>query len=393
MSRTIIVGGGIAAWKLLQALSVNDYSLPVTLISQEQLPCYNRVLLPEFLAGNCTEQALSEGVDLTDFPHLTVLTGTTVIEIDSNHQTVRLDSGEELDYKKLILATGALATQPKISGIEISGVHQLRAVDDARWFLEQNLPAANIVVVGGGLLGLEAAYALSKQGANVTVVHRNANLLNRQIDTQAANQLRAELEELGLSFVMQNSVAEVLGNSRVTGVRLDDNSIIPASLVLFAAGTQPNTQLAASAGIEVDTTGIITDRFFATSAADTFALGECAQVNGYRSALVSVVTDQAKALAQNLAGISTEFVEQPGTTRLKVGPVELFVTGELGTNHDEDIFISGQSIYRRLHFINGQLKGAVLLGDTRGARLIAENLGKQFTQQKTRAGLVCGLEG
>lgn len=389
----VIIGNGMAAARLVQELA----RLPgrpgrVLMIGREPRPAYNRVLLSSLLAGDVNADALPMHDTHWYAQHnIEVHCHDPVVQLDPANRCLRTARGRLVSYTRLVLATGAQATLPDLPGISLDGVMGFRTHEDVEVMQAVAARGGHAVVVGGGLLGLEAAEGLRKQGMHVTVVHRSAHLLNRQLDRGAATLLRRTLGDRGLVVHTERQVRTIEGDTHCTGVILDDNTRLPADLVIFATGVTPDTTLAREAGLHCDR-AVCVDSQLRTDDPHIFALGECCQFEQHTYGLVAPIWHQARVLAQVLAGEQAHYHEQPVATQLKVSGITLFSCGEVEppdsdalTYQDPD---SGD--YRTLWLRDGQLSGAVLYGDTRHGNWYFEQLLKGTPLARHRAQLLFG---
>lgn len=393
--RLVIVGGGMAAGRLLERLIEHRYRGAVTVVSEEPCIGYNRVLLPALLAGACDEDMLRpRSSRAPDGRDLVLMRGRRGADLDTARRCLELDSGEQVFFDRLVLATGARVPLPDIPGIRLPGVTVLRSLADVAVIRRLAGARPPAVVIGGGLLGLEAAQSLLDLGLQVRVVHRQPRLLSRQLDGTGSDMLRCALERRGLEFRLSARPAALVGGARLSAVRLDSGETLPASLVVFATGTRPNDDLAARSGIRCDG-GVLVDSSLVSSDPRVYALGECARVAGVRYALVDPVFRQADALAQRLTGVAARFVPPAAATRLKTPGLEVFSCGDVA-EQDDEIRISDprRGLYRRLCFRGGRLVGAVLFGDAAGSArlhaLIDDDQGSMDADQRAR--LAFGLD-
>jgi nitrite reductase (NADH) large subunit len=268
-----------------------------------------------------------------------------------------------------VLATGSTALRLNVPGAELSGVHTFRDTRDVDILLALAARKRPVVVVGGGLLGLEAAYGLAKAGTPVTLLHLMDRLMERQLDAPAAALLKSLVERKGIKVLLNSNTARIHGDGRVEGVELADGRQIEAEAVIFAAGIRPNVALAKEAGISVNR-GIAVDDHLQTSAEGIFALGECAEHRGVCYGLVEPAYEQARVLAQHLAGRATSYPGSVVATNLKVSGVGVFSAGDfVGADGSEAIVLSDsrRGTYKKLVVADGRLTGAVLIGETSDA--------------------------
>src|SRR3954465_4105452 len=299
----VIVGNGMAAARLVDELaktSLGRYAVAV--IGEEPRLAYNRVLLSSVLAGETGshEIELRPG-DWGGHRGVTVRYGYRVTEVDTGRRELKIEGEESMEYSKLVLAVGSTPLRLNVPGADLAGVHTFRDSRDVDLLLTLAAQKKRVVVVGGGLLGLEAAYGLAKAGAPVTLVHLMDRLMERQLDAPAAELLKSLVERKGIEILLNASTARIHGEKRVEGVELADGCRIAADAVIFAAGIRPNIALAKEAGIAVNR-GIVVDDHLQTGARDVFAIGECAEHRGICYGLVEPAYEQARVLARHLAG-------------------------------------------------------------------------------------------
>ena len=272
-------------------------------------------------------------------------------------------------FSRLVLATGSNPLRLNVPGAELAGVHTFRDSRDVDLLLALAAGRKRVVVVGGGLLGLEAAYGLARAGARVTLVHLMDRLMERQLDVAAADLLKSLVERKGITVLLNANTARIAGDAGVEAVELSDGRRIAADAVVFAAGIRPNTELAKAAGIAVNR-GIVVDDQLATSAPDIFAIGECAEHRGTCYGLVEPAYEQAQVLARHLAGSRASYPGSVVATNLKVSGIGVFSAGDfLGGEGCESIVLSdaGRGTYKKLVIAEGRLAGAVLVGDVTDA--------------------------
>jgi nitrite reductase (NADH) large subunit len=364
----VIVGNGMAATRLvdeLTRLSPDRYA--ITVVGEEPSMAYNRVLLSSLLAREI------EDCDLELKPRtwwdercVSIVSGRQATGIEPKRRIVRLRGGTQLAYAKLVLATGSEPIRLPLPGADLPGVQTFRTRTDVSAMLLRTSGKMRAVVIGGGLLGLEAAYGLKKAGAEVTVVHLMDRLMERQLDQRSAAMLKAALEALGINVLLNAESVAVQGRRKVGGLRLADGRVVDCDLVVMAAGIRPRAGLARLADLTVNR-GIVVDDQLQTSAADVYAIGECAEHRGVCYGLVEPAYEQAHVLARHLGGEETSYKGSLLATNLKVSGVGVFSAGDfLGADGGEPIVLSDpeHGIYRKLIVKEGRIAGVVLLGDT-----------------------------
>jgi nitrite reductase (NADH) large subunit len=367
----VIVGNGMAAARLVDELAktaLGRYAIAV--IGEEPRLAYNRVLLSSVLAGETASHEIElKPADWWRDRGVTLKYGCAVTEIDVGRRELRIANDESVEFSKLVLATGSTPLRLNVPGAELAGVHTFRDSRDVDLLLTLAAAKKRVVVVGGGLLGLEAAYGLAKAGAPVTLVHLMDRLMERQLDAPAAALLKSLVEPRGITVLLNANTARILGERRVDGVQLADGRRIDADAVIFAAGIRPNIALANAAGIPAGR-GIIVDDQLQTGARGIFALGECAEHRGVCYGLVEPAYEQARVLAQHLAGRTAVYCGSVVATNLKVSGVSVFSAGDyLSGDSTESIVLSdvGRGTYKKLVISEGRLAGAVLVGDVADA--------------------------
>jgi nitrite reductase (NADH) large subunit len=367
----VIVGNGMAAAHLVDELAkaaLGRYAVAV--IGDEPRLAYNRVLLSSVLAG----ETASHDIELRPAVWwrdrgVTLKYGCVVTEIDVGRRELRIANEESIAFSKLVLATGSTPLRLDVPGADLAGVHTFRDSRDADLLLALAAQKKRVVVVGGGLLGLEAAYGLARAGASVTLIHLMDRLMERQLDAPAAELLKSLVEGKGIRVLLNANTARLNGETRVEGVELSDGRRIDADAVIFAAGIRPNVALASDAGIPVNR-GIVVDDHLQTGAPDIFALGECAEHRGICYGLVEPAYEQARVLARHLAGGTASYEGSVVATNLKVSGVNVFSAGDfIGANGSEAIVLNDASggTYKKLVIADGRLTGAVLIGDVKDA--------------------------
>jgi nitrite reductase (NADH) large subunit len=367
----VIVGNGMAAARLVDELAkvaLGRYAIAV--IGEEPRLAYNRVLLSSVLAGETASHEIElKSANWWRERGVTLKYGCAVSEIDVGRRELKIENEESVNFSKLVLATGSSPLRLNVPGAELSGVNTFRDSRDVDLLLALAAARKRVAVIGGGLLGLEAAYGLAKAGASVTLVHLMDRLMERQLDAPAAALLKSLVERKGINVLLNANTGRILGQSHVEGVELTDGRQIEADAVIFAAGIRPNSALAREAGLPVNR-GIIVDDQLQTGAQGIFALGECAEHRGICYGLVEPAYEQARALAQHLAGRRAAYKGSVVATNLKVSGVSVFSAGEfLGSDRSEAIVLNDfrRGTYKKLVIEDGRLIGAVLVGDTTDA--------------------------
>jgi nitrite reductase (NADH) large subunit len=367
----VVVGNGMATARLVDELAkvaLGRYAIAV--IGAEPRLAYNRVLLSSVLAG----ETASHDIELRPASWwrdrgVTLKYGCVATEIDVGRRELKIANEESVSFSRLVLATGSTPLRLNVPGSDLAGVHTFRDSRDVDLLLTLAAQKKRVVVVGGGLLGLEAAYGLAKAGATVTLIHLMDRLMERQLDAPAAALLKTLVERKGVKVLLNANTARLHGATRVDGVELTDGRRIEADAVIFAAGIRPNVALARDAGIAVGR-GVMVDDHLQTAAPEIFALGECAEHRGICYGLVEPAYEQARVLAQHLAGKAAAYGGSVVATNLKVSGVSVFSAGDfIGAEDSETILLSDvrHGTYKKLVISEGRLAGAVLVGDVESA--------------------------
>jgi nitrite reductase (NADH) large subunit len=328
---------------------------------------YNRILLSPVLSGEkSVPEIMLNTRDWYRDNGVTLFAGDPVARIDRKRRVVHAQSGLQVKYDRLLLATGSKPFIVPVPGHQLPGVIGFRDLEDVDTMLAAASRGGRAVVVGGGLLGLEAANGLQRRGMEVTVVHVTDSLMNQQLDPHAGALLKATLELKGLRILLGTQTAEILGHERVEGVRFADGAELPADLVVMAAGVRPNIALAQEAGLHCER-AIVVDDTLQSYDPRIYAVGECVQHRRSTFGLVAPIWDQARVCAAHLAGAGhRRYVQQATATRLKVTGVDLYSAGDIvGGEGSEDLVLRDRraGVYKRLVVTGNRLAGAVLYGD------------------------------
>ena len=397
-TRVAVIGNGMVAATLLEELAARGGELfDITVFGEEPHPSYDRIKLSSVLAGSCESDDLTL-LDRSWYRRngVVLLEGRRAVSIDRDLREVRDDSGEVTEYDVCILATGSEAVMPPIEGKERGGVHAFRTLRDVDAILSAAGRAQSAAVLGGGLLGLEAAYGLQARGLPVTVVHLMDRLMERQLDGAGASLLHGQLERMGLRMRLSAETVALCGNGSVQAVALSDGSMIDADLVVVACGVRPRAELATCAGLEVRR-GIVVDDQMRTSDASIYAVGECAEHRGRCYGIVAPLREQARALAAHLTGtVGAAYTGGVEATTLKVAGVNVFSAGRFDANPEDEVLTlhdTGTGVYKKVVINGGRVEGAVLVGDLATAPRITAALGGVLTVDGERLALVAPPTG
>ena len=366
----VVVGNGMAGMRTVEELLKLAPDLyDITVFGAEPHGNYNRILLSPVLAGEkSVDDIMLHTREWYAQNGITLHAGDPVEHIDRRRRVARVASGLEVSYDRLLLATGSKPFMLPVPGHQLPGVIAFRDIADVEAMLAAARDHRHAVVIGGGLLGLEAANGLLRQGMQVTVVHVADSLMNQQLDKPAALLLKKALELKGFHFLLNANTAEIVGPDRVRAVRFKDGSEVPADLVVMAVGVRPNMALAQSAGLHCER-AIVVDDTLQTYDPRVYAVGECVQHRRATFGLVAPIWDQARVCGAHLAGAGhRRYVQQATATKLKVTGVDLYSVGDfVGGEGSEDLVLRDprRGIYKRLVLQGDKVAGAVLYGDVR----------------------------
>ncbi|GAA0135719.1 NADPH-nitrite reductase [Paenibacillus sp. YSY-4.3] len=365
--KLVVIGNGMAGISTVEQILKLTTQFEITVFGSEPHPNYNRIMLSYVLEGSKT----IDDIVLNDWQWyadngITLHTGTKVVQIDESHKEVVTEEGMRVPYDKVIIATGSNSFILPIPGSDKQGVIGFRDIADCNQMLEAAKTYKNAAVIGGGLLGLEAAKGLVQLGMDVTVVHLMEDLMERQLDHQAALMLRTELERQGIKFKMQAQTVELLGGERVSGLRFTDDTVLDADFVVMAVGIKPNVEVAKNSGIEVNR-GIVVNDYMQTSLEDVYSVGECNEHRGVCYGLVAPLFEQGMVLAKHICAVETAAYEGSiVSTKLKISGVDVFSTGEFIDGPEHTVIASKDDwkrTYKKILLKEGVMVGAVLYGD------------------------------
>ncbi len=367
--RLVVIGNGMAGIRTIEELlKVAPDTYDITVFGAEPHCNYNRIMLSPVLAGEKTidDIILNDEQWYAD-NNITLYKGKTINQIDRIKHKVVAEDGTEEVYDRLLIATGSNPFIIPVPGHDLEGVVAFRDIRDVDLMLEAAAKHKHAVVIGGGLLGLEAANGLMEQGMSVTVVHLMDTLMERQLDNAAAEMLKTSLEERGLNFLMQAQTETIIGKGRVEKVRFKDGTEIYADLVVMAVGIRPNMELAKSSGIHCER-GIVVNDTMQTFDPRVYSVGECVQHRGLTYGLVAPLFEMAKVCANHLAKYGIGRYEGSVTsTKLKVTGIDLFSAGDFTGNENTEELVfqdASRGVYRKLIVQDSRIKGAVMYGDT-----------------------------
>jgi nitrite reductase (NADH) large subunit len=395
--KLVLIGNGMAGMRTIDELfKLAPDKYEITVFGAEPHGNYNRIMLSPVLAGDKTiDDIITHDIEWYERKGIKLYTNTTVKEIDRVNKLVIAEDGIIANYDKLIIATGSNPFMLPLPGRDLEGVISFRDINDVNEMIKTAKTHKKAVVIGGGLLGLEAANGLRIQGMDVTVVHRSESLMNMQLDAAAAALMQTELEATGLKFLMNHDTAALTGNGRVEKIRFKDGTEIEADLVVMAVGVRPNIELAKASGILCER-GILVDDTMQTYTPNIYAVGECVQHRTLTFGLVAPLFEQAKVCANHLAemGISI-YLTAPTATKLKVTGINLFSAGDFLGDEDSEVLTyrdESRFVYKKLVLNNNKIIGTVLYGDTQDGNWYFSMLSEQKDISAIRENMLFGQQ-
>ncbi|MEK4881242.1 MULTISPECIES: nitrite reductase large subunit NirB [Paenibacillus] len=365
--KLVLVGNGMAGIGTLEQILKLGGAYDITVFGSEPHPNYNRIMLSYVLEGSKTiNDIILNDWNWYEDNNITLHTGTTVTRIDEHSKQVIADNGMAVSYDKVIIATGSNSFILPVPGCDKEGVVGFRDIADCDAMLAAAKQYNKAAVIGGGLLGLEAAKGLVNLGMDVTVVHLMEDLMERQLDRNASSMLQAELERQGVKFAMGKQTVELTGEQRISGLQFSDGTSLAADFVVMAVGIKPNITVAKESGIAVNR-GIVVDDYLQTSMQNVYSIGECAEHRGVCYGLVAPLFEQGMVLAKHLCGSDTNPYEgSVVSTKLKISGVDVFSAGEFMDSPEHTVISSKDEwkrTYKKILLKDNVIVGAVLFGD------------------------------
>ena len=373
MSRYVIVGCGVAGNAAAETIRKLDPESEIRMFTKEGHFYYYRPALPEYLAGEkeIRNFTLHDGA-WYEKNRIQVHLSTDIVRIDPGTRTLTTGNGSSFVYDKLLLATGGNASRPAVKGGDREGVFALRTLDDADAILKRAERAKTAALIGGGLLGLEAANGLRKRGLKVTVVERNSRMLPRQMDSEGARLLQQKLEEMGFAFVLSERTREIMGSDGKLSVLFESGNVLETDMVLFSAGVEPELTLARQIGLPIGR-GVKVDDRLQTGVEDIFAAGDAIEHRGRYYGIWPAAMAQGRTAGANMTGKETSYEGTLQANRLKVAGIDLISMGDIDAEGEDECIVTENEekcIYRKLVIENNSIAGAILLGDLHGEKEI-----------------------
>ena len=360
----LIIGNGVAGTTAAENIRANDPDAWITIVSDEDIPFYYRIRLNDCLSGEIGEQELIAKKDQWYLDkNIDLKLNTRITEADPAAKTVHTANKETIPYDKLLVATGSHPFIPPIQGSNKNNVYTLHTISDVRKIALSCRDCTKVVLIGGGLLGIETGFALSKLGKEVTIVEFFPRLLPRQLDTEGAKRLCAILEKKNFTFRLGAVTKEITGDADVQGVLLEDNELLPAQTVIISAGVRPNLELAEMFDLQCDR-GIKVDEYLQTGQPDIYGAGDVIEFNGTTYGLWIAGLEQGKIAGANMAGNKSSYKGTVLSSILKVAGIDLASAGNIDEeNQYESKIVADNNTYKKVVLEDDRVIGCIMLGD------------------------------
>jgi len=387
MKKYLIIGNGVAGTTAAETIRSYDNTGSITIITDESFPFYSRLRLNEYIEGKINKEKLIIKNKKWYCDHkIDLMLDTLIAGANPTNKTVLTREGENISYDTLLVATGSHSFVPPIKGAEKKGVFTLRNIKDAQNIIKYSKNADDVVIIGGGLLGLEVGYALLKLGKKILIVEFFPRLLPRQLDDDGAKRLQSIMEDMGFSFRLDAKTKEIDGKNQVERVLLEKGETITAKIVIISAGVRPNLELSEFLRVHSDN-GIIVDDHMKTDNADIYAAGDVAEFENRLFGIWPAAMEQGKAAGANMAGADMIYKGTATSNTLKVAGIDLASSGDIDTeNKLESKVFANQQVYKKLVFDNDKIIGCIMLGDKKGftkiTRAISEKKNVAFVKDQ-----------
>jgi nitrite reductase (NADH) large subunit len=378
MKKYLIVGNGVAGTTVAEHIRKLDKEGEITMVTDETFPFYWRIRLNEYLAGDISENALvAKNAQWYEDQRIDLKLATRIVGAESKEKVLLTEDNQRLTYDSLMVSTGSHSFIPPIKGADKKGVFALRSIQDARDISAWARGIDDVVLIGGGLLGLEAGNALRKMGKNVMVVEFFPRLLPRQLDVDGAKMLQAIMENMGFSFRLGAKTQEITGNDQISSVLLEGGETLNSKMVVVSAGVRPNMELAEPLGLESDK-GIRVDEHLRTNQPDIYAAGDVAEFKGMPYGIWPAAMEQGRIAGANMAGGIMTYSGTTMANTLKVVGVDLASAGNIDAENElECRVVTDENVYQKVVFENNQIVGCIMLGDTKNfnkvTKLMSDN--------------------
>ena len=364
MKKYLIIGNGVAGTTAADNIRQNDPAAWINIVTDEDIPFYYRVRLPDYLGGGATESELiAKKKEWYDEKKISLQLNTRITEAALDKKHVLTADGVTLDYDRLLLANGSHPFIPPIKGSDIGGVFTLHNINDVRKISQAAVKVNNVVLIGGGLLGLEVANALHKLGKKISVVEFFPRLLPRQLDNEGAARLQQFFEKMNFTFSLGTTTNEIIGDKRVEQVVLENGDVLPAEMVIVSAGVKPNLKLAKRLVLNTDK-GVIVDKFLQPSQPGIYAAGDIIEFEEKTFGIWPAAMEQGKIAGINISGGEAIYSGTTLSNILKVAGIDVASAGEIDEkNRYESKIAASENTYKKIVIDNGKVIGCIMLGD------------------------------
>ncbi|KPK21095.1 MAG: pyridine nucleotide-disulfide oxidoreductase [Nitrospira bacterium SG8_3] len=385
MANYLIVGNGVAGTTAAENIRKQDKKGNITIMTDEDLPFYWRIQLNEYISGEMTEkELLAKKEEWYQDQNISLKLKTRVVGADAQKKVVVTEDKEELPYDSLLIATGSHSFIPPIKGSEKKGVFALRDFQDARDISAFAKNIEEVILIGGGLLGLEAGNALRKLGKKIMVVEFFPRLLPRQLDVDGAERLQKILEGMGFSFRLGAKTQEITGDDKANGASLEGGETLSGQMVVISAGVRPNLELAEPLGLKTDK-GVVVDERLQTNQPDIYAAGDVAEFKGMPYGIWPAAMEQGKIAGINMAGGKATYNGTTMANTLKVVGVDLASAGNIDAENEfESKVATDEDQYKKIVLENNQIIGCIMLGDTKGFNEITKMMSEKRDVSKIK---------
>lgn len=361
-TKYLIIGNGIASLSAAREIRKNDEEASVSIVSSEDMLTYYRMKLTDYIAKDFEdEDLLATNEDWYKDNNIDLYLNRDVEEIYVEKNKIVLDDKREIQYEKLLLATGSKPFVPPITGTSKEGVFALRTLEDLKNIKDYLQDVKNVTVVGGGLLGIEAAWSLKKLGKEVNIIQSSSHLLSRQLDEEVSKKLERELEREGFNLILNSRTKEILGGEKIEGIRLNEERDLETDVVLLSTGVRSNLDLVKETDIKHDR-GIIVDKHLRTNIDNIYAAGDVIQFNKMTLGLWTVSNAEGKIAGANMTGDNQEYTNPNIFTNLRIGNIKLFSAGIID-DFDEAYEYKEEDVHNKIFVKEGKIVGAILFGD------------------------------
>jgi nitrite reductase (NADH) large subunit len=378
MSQYLIIGNGVAGTTAAEHIRKQDKEGGITIVTDEDLPFYYRVRLNDFISGDISEtQLVAKKESWYEERNISLRLKTRIMDVNLQEKMAVTEDNQGFSYDRLLMATGSHSFVPPIKGSVRKGVFALRNIQDARNISAYAKNVEEIVLIGGGLLGLEAGHALLKLGKRIMVVEFFPRLLPRQLDVEGARRLQKIMEDMGFSFRLGAKTEEIMGEHQVSGVQLEGGESLSAGMVIVSAGVRPNMALAKSLGLNTDK-GIVVDEHLRTNQPDIYAAGDVSEFQGVPYGIWPAAMEQGMIAGSNMAGSDIQYSGTTIANSLKVAGIDLASAGNIDAENEfGSRIVMDENVYKKVVIKDNQIIGCIMLGETEGfnriTHMMAEN--------------------